>query len=268
MSWGLLVFLAGCGQHGAEGAGRDASRTEALALNGALVVHLAEEPDPLSVTTASVRVSDGSGRVLRALIGIEGHELVTHLVIDASLLRDPPDQVLVSVVGGVSLVGVCARDGSALPSVSTRFVMRAELEDAPGGALELRALARIGADERAAREIPLPTSGIGSAADGPPDDVVLAGDERLALRFAGVLDPSLLEAQSVPLFPVGATGELPPVYPDSRWTVVGTASELVLDLTGLGGSLRFKSRRMTLRSLSGREVEPRVEFLVRRVPVR
>ncbi|MCB9897239.1 MAG: hypothetical protein H6825_04465 [Planctomycetes bacterium] len=239
----MLALLAACGERSP---GVAATRT--VALNGAFVLRLEREPDPLTLTDDAVRVSDARGRILAARTRLDGPRLVIRLVVDAALLADPPRRVSVEVAAGPSLVGLAARDGGVMPPARAAFEVRPVLEDAPEGGLRLVAWeARPSA---------------GGAVASSSSVVELPDGADLVLRFDGVLDPPSVTGDGVPLFPVRGEAELPAVRPGVRWSVVGTSSEVVLDLAGLELPVRLRTRRLALRSLAGRAPEPRLELLL------
>lgn len=243
MSVALALLAAGC-----DGGRAAADETRRIALNGDLLVPLPASPDPLSLTTRSLRVTDERGRVLAHRATCEGAAVLVRLEIDAALLADPPRQVRVGVAGGASLFGLLTEDGDVLPARHATFPMRGALADRPEGGLFLA----------------LDASTANDARDASAESTVIVPDASAwTLFLQGVVDPAHLPPDALPLFPLVGGTEWPAVHAPFRWLVIGDASEVVLDLRGLPDPLRFRSRRTSLRSLGGRALEPRVELTLR-----
>ena len=192
--------------------------------------------DPFSVTAASVSASRDDGRPLASRVGTSAGAIVVELEVDEALLADPPQAVVVRLLGLPSPHAVSTLDGRRLAApAQLRFRVTAALE--PRGSSPARLLELDGQP---------PRPGLLLEADGP-----------VLLRLDGVLDPDSLRPVNCPLFPVENGLVLStPVEPTVRWRCVGDRFELSLGLDGQHGRYQLDLRRFRWRDLSGGIPEP------------
>jgi len=192
--------------------------------------------DPFSVTAASVSASRDDGRPLASRAGTSAGAIVVVLVVDEALLADPPQAVVVRLLGLPSPHAVSTLDGRRLAGpAQLRFRVTAALE--PRGSSPARLLDVDGQP---------PRPGLALAADGP-----------VVLRLDGVLDPDSLRPENCPLFPVENGLVLSSsVEPEVRWRCVGDRFELSLGLDGQHGRFQLDLRRFRWRDLAGGIPEP------------
>jgi len=233
----LLTGLAaaGCGGGAGTASAEPAGRRD-VALNSALVIGLGEPVDPLSVTAASVSAARLDGRPLGSRVGVAGGRVVVELVVDESLLADPPEAVAVTLIGLPSPHAVRTLDGRRLVAAA-RLDFRVTSVLEPRGALPARLLDVDGQP---------PRPGLQLTVDGP-----------VVLRLDGVLDPASLSPQACPLFPLENGLVLPvPVEPVLSWRCIGDRFELELGLDGQHGRFQLDLRRFRWRDLAGGIPEP------------
>lgn len=207
-----------------------------MALNSALVVGLDGTVDPLSVTAASVVAARDDGRPLASRMGAAAGQVVVELEVDEALLADPPDTVVVRLLGLPSPHAVSTLDGRRLAAPATfRFRVTAALE--PRGSAPARLL------------------DIDGHAPAPGLEIVAAGP--LVIRLDGVLDPASLSPETCPLFPLENGLVLSsPLRPAVTWRCTGERFELRLGLGDQHGRFQLDLRRFGWRDLSGGIPEP------------
>ena len=233
----LALAAPACGHGGglATAAIEPPGRLE-VALNSALTVALDGPVDPLSVTARSVSATREDGRPLAARIATSAGRVVVELEVDQALLGEPPPVVIVRLLGLPSPHAVATLDGRRL-GATAGIAFRASAGLEPRGWTPARLV-----------EV---------AGHPPRPELALPAGEPLVLVLEGVLDPSTLEPEDCPLFPVEQGLVLPaPLLPEVRWRCVGERFELSLGLGGRRGRFQLDLRRFRWRDLAGGIPEP------------
>jgi hypothetical protein len=230
----LICWIALCVPQGAC-SGREAAPLEvtgwnpAAALNESIVIDFSADLDPLAVTHRSVRVVSGRGIPLAHRTQVRGRQLTLLLQLDESQVLDPPASLRVRLSGLPSLHALRSRGGAAL-SESRSIDVRLEARLARAGSVALRSINDRPTEERG----------------------VVSHHGTIVLAFDGVVDPGTVTPGNCPLFPIAAGLQLKPLLPDTRWSLVGTRCEILLEVPSGSGPVELIWKRLGLRGLDGR----------------
>ena len=206
--------------------------TESRSLNESVVIDFSADLDLLLVTEGAVRVVTDEGTPLAHQLKLSGHQLEVTLLLDEALVQDPPGKLLIRLAGWPSLQALRSHSGASMAEARwLEVTLEPRLSYA--GLLELKSINGRSPHEQG----PVPYDGV------------------IALSFEGVVAPNSVSPASCPLFPVAEGLQLKPVLPDTRWSLVGSRSEVLLRVPPESGSLELIWKRIGLRGLDGRSPE-------------
>lgn len=227
LCWALCASQTACGPGEAPPL-RVSAWSATRALNEGITIDFSADLDPLSVTPRSVRVATLEGALPEARLEVIGPRLVVTLVLDEGSLDELPGTLRISLPGGPALHAVRSASGVSLPASSTLDVALGS-RLVPRGRVRLRAINGRGADERGT----VPHDGL------------------IRLSFTGVVDPASVTPGNCPLFPIAEGLQLKPLLPETRWSLVGSRCEVLLEVPVGSGPLELVWKRLGLRGLDG-----------------
>lgn len=205
-------------------------------LNGAIVVALDGNIDPLSVTSSSVRVERMDGTEFPIAIRSDSGTVRILLVVTDDYFSRHGGGVWLEVAGFPSPSALVTLDGRCLRSTVRRCIV---LEPHLG----------------AGSAVPPMVVSVNGTTDWS-DPVVVAGTN-VVLSFDGVLDPNTVTSVFCPIYPdAGELTLMAPLLPAVTWECVGSRFDVILVIPPASGLLHFILRRCGFRDLSGRPPEP------------